>query len=74
VYLMGVVIVEGKGQFLGVNLGRFIIINGDCDALFPNYFVGGLVVIHIRLTISIRRLRLDSFCMVAGVTHCNHFM
>jgi len=36
---------KGKGQFLGVNVGHPIVINGDfvaelceSDALFPNYF------------------------------------
>jgi len=48
--LDGVEIVEGKGTVLGVNLERFIVTNGDFvawlfenDALFPNYFAGGLV-------------------------------
>jgi len=38
---MGVVIVEGKGQFWEVNLGLPIVTNED--ALFPNYFERGLV-------------------------------
>jgi len=37
--LDGVVIVEGKGQFWGLNLGRSIVTNGDfATRLFPNYF------------------------------------
>jgi len=32
-----VVIVEGKGVVLWVNLGRSIVTDGDGDALFPNY-------------------------------------
>jgi len=35
---MGVVIVEGEVAVLRVNVGRRIVINGDGDALFPNYF------------------------------------
>jgi len=35
---MRVMIVEGKGAVLGVNLGRPIVTYGDGDALFPNYF------------------------------------
>jgi len=42
--LYGLVIVEGKGQFWEVNVGRHIVTNGDSDALFPNYFGGGLVI------------------------------
>jgi len=34
---MGVVIVEGEGAVLGMNLGSAIVTNGDGDALFPNY-------------------------------------
>jgi len=45
-YQIGVVIVEGEGAVLGVNLWRLVVINGDfvasqlceSDALFPNYF------------------------------------
>jgi len=33
-----VVIVEGEGTVLGVNLGRPIVTSWDGDALFPNYF------------------------------------
>jgi len=37
--LHGVVIVEGKGAVLEVNLGRPIVTNGDfATRLFPNYF------------------------------------
>ena len=36
--LDGMVMVEGEGAVLGVNSGRFIVTNGDGDALFPNYF------------------------------------
>ena len=39
----GVVIVKGEGAVLGANLGHPIVTNGDGDALFPNYFAGGLV-------------------------------
>jgi len=36
---MGVVIVEGEGTVLGVNLGRPIVTNGDfATRLFPNNF------------------------------------
>ena len=36
---MGVVIVEGKGAVLGVNLGRPSVTNGDfATRLFSNYF------------------------------------
>jgi len=35
---MGVVIFEGEGAVLGVNVGRPIVANGDGDELFPNYF------------------------------------
>jgi len=35
---MGVVIVEGEGPVLGVNLGHAIVTSEDGDALFPNYF------------------------------------
>jgi len=36
---MGVVIVEGNGQFWGVNLGRPIVTNADFATRFcPNYF------------------------------------
>ena len=42
---MGVVIIEGEGAVLGVNLGCPIVTNGDVvvclfmrDVLFPNYF------------------------------------
>ena len=47
------VIVEGEGAVLGLNLGRHIVSNGDfvawlCDSdvLFPNYF-GRLVVVVV---------------------------
>jgi len=33
-----VVIIEGEGAVLQVNLGCPIVTNGDSDALFPNYF------------------------------------
>jgi len=36
---MGMVIVEGEGAVLGVNLGRPIVTNKDfATRLFPNYF------------------------------------
>jgi len=35
---MGLLIVEGEGAVLGVNLGCPIVTNGDGDAIFPNYF------------------------------------
>ena len=36
---MGVVIVEGEGALLGVNLSHPIVTNGDfATRLFPNYF------------------------------------
>jgi len=43
---MGVVVVEGEGAaVLGMNLGRPTVTSGDGDALFPDYFGGGLVFI-----------------------------
>ena len=43
-YKMGVVIVEGEGAVMGVNLGRPIIANEDfATRLFPNYFVQDLL-------------------------------
>ena len=45
--LDGVVIVEREGAVLGVNLGRPIVINGDGEALFPNYFGAELLLIKI---------------------------
>ena len=51
--LDGVVIVEGEGAVLGVNLGRPVVTIGDSvaplcesDALLPNYFGGGLVILE----------------------------
>jgi len=41
---MRAVVVEGEVAVLGVNVGRPIVTKGDSDALFPNYFGGGLVV------------------------------
>jgi len=35
---MMMMIVEGEGTVLGVNLGRPVVTSGDGDALFPNYF------------------------------------
>ena len=45
-YWIWVVIVEGEGAVFGMNLWRPIVINVDGDALFPNYFGGGFVVLR----------------------------
>jgi len=46
--LDGVVIVEGEGAVLGVNLGRPIVTNGDfVMRLFPNYFGHDLFLIFL---------------------------
>jgi len=46
---MGVVIVEGEGAVLGVNLGRPIVTNGDLvTRLFPNYFGQCLLLVWLR--------------------------
>jgi len=42
---MGVVITEGEGAVLGMNLGHPIVTSGDDNELFPNYF-GGMTCYH----------------------------
>jgi len=46
---------RGRGSF-GMNLGRPIIITRDGEALFPNEFWGGLIVITESLSINIASL------------------
>jgi len=41
------VIVEGEGTVLGINVGRHIITNGDSDILFPNYFEENSLVLNV---------------------------
>jgi len=45
--LDGVVIVEVEGVVLGVNVRRPVVTDGVGDALIPNYFVGGLVIVVV---------------------------
>jgi len=46
---MGLVIVEGEGAVLMVNVGRPIVTSGDGNALFPNYFGEDLLLLLLLL-------------------------
>jgi len=54
---MEVVIVEGEGAVLGVNLGRSIVTTGDGDALFPNYLGEDLFDTALGLGTPVGRMR-----------------
>jgi len=58
---MGVVIVEGEGAVLWVNLRRPIVTNGDiATRLFPNYFRQGLFIFQLSYFASSCRVRLST--------------